>query len=80
MKEKYMIALDVGGTKTDAVLFSSLGEVICRKRTAGGIPFDCGVEATVENCILAVNSLIEVFLNRPELVTLMIYFVSFVIG
>ena len=54
-----MIALDVGGTKTDAVLFSSLGEVICRKRTAGGIPFDCGVEATVENCILAVNSLIE---------------------
>lgn len=59
MNEKYMIALDVGGTKTDAVLFSQSGRIVKRISAAGGIPFDHGVKTTIDNCIRAIDSLLD---------------------
>ena len=55
---RYLIALDVGGTKADAVLFSENGEVLARRVDPAGIPFDHGVEKTLQNCKNTVNKLI----------------------
>ena len=54
-----MIALDVGGTKADAVLFSDDGEVIARRVDPAGIPFDHGVEKTLKNCKSTIDKLIS---------------------
>ena len=39
-----MIAFDVGGTKTDAVLFDSTGHVLRRSVTPGANPLDVGFD------------------------------------
>ena len=56
--KRYLIAIDVGGTKADAVLFSEEGEVIARRVDPAGIPFDHGVEKTLQNCKNTVDKLI----------------------
>ena len=35
MVMRYMAAFDVGGTKTDAILFDTTGQIIARKSAAG---------------------------------------------
>ena len=57
--KRYLIALDVGGTKADAVLFSEDGEVIARRVDPAGIPFDHGVEKTLKNCKSTIDKLIS---------------------
>ena len=49
MVMRYMAAFDVGGTKTDAILFDTTGQIIARKSAAGGVPLDIGVETAREN-------------------------------
>lgn len=58
MSEKYMIALDVGGTKADAVLFKQDGEIITHLIEPGGTPFDHGFDRASDNCISTVKKLI----------------------
>ena len=55
--KKYLIAIDVGDTKADAVLFSDDGEVIARCVDPAGIPFDHGVEKTLQNCKNTIDKL-----------------------
>ncbi|MCQ2453062.1 MAG: hypothetical protein MJ136_00560 [Clostridia bacterium] len=53
-----LAALDVGGTKTDAVLFDETGHILCRSVTAGANPLDCGLEEACkryENSIRALG-------------------------
>ncbi len=57
-KNRYLIALDVGGTKADAVLFRDDGEIVAHVIDPAGIPFDHGIEVTTENCKNTVNKLL----------------------
>ena len=50
MSDRILAALDVGGTKADALLFRESGEVIARVVDPAGTPFDQGLELTLENC------------------------------
>lgn len=58
MSNRYLAALDVGGTKADAVLFRETGEVIARVVDPAGTPFDYGLEATLEKCRATVEKLL----------------------
>lgn len=58
MTEKYLVALDVGGTKADAILFRTNGEIIAHVVDPGGIPFDHGLELTLNNCKRTVDKII----------------------
>ena len=59
MKMRYMAVFDVGGTKTDAVLFDTTGKITARKTTAGGVPLDIGTEAARENYHKVLSALTE---------------------
>jgi len=59
MDKKYAIALDVGGTKIDALLVASDGTVVKRVCAKGGIPFDHGVDTTLKNCFSAIKKLLK---------------------
>ncbi len=50
MSNRYLAALDVGGTKADAILFRETGEIVARVVDPAGTPFDQGLELTLENC------------------------------
>ena len=50
MATRYFAALDVGGTKADAVLFTESGEIVAHVIDPAGIPFDHGLETTTSNC------------------------------
>ena len=50
MSDHYLAAIDVGGTKADAVLFRETGEIVARVVDPAGTPFDYGLEATLEMC------------------------------
>ena len=50
MSNHYLAAIDVGGTKADAVLFRETGEIVARVVDPAGTPFDYGLEATLEMC------------------------------
>ena len=50
MSNRYLAALDVGGTKADAVLFRENGEIVKRVVDPAGTPFDQGLEITLSNC------------------------------
>ena len=54
-----MAVFDVGGTKTDAVLFDTTGKITARKTTAGGVPLDIGTEAARENYHKVLSALTE---------------------
>lgn len=45
-EEKYLIGIDGGATKTEFVLFTEQGDVVCREVLAGSNPNVCGMEAT----------------------------------
>ena len=50
MTKRYFAALDVGGTKAEAILFRETGEVVARVVDPAGTPFENGVEKTLANC------------------------------
>lgn len=53
----YMIALDVGGTKTDAVLFTADGTVIRHVIVPGANPLDVGLEEACRRYLSAIRQL-----------------------
>lgn len=57
MMSDYMIALDVGGTKTDGVLFSPDGCVHRHVILPGGNPLDLGLENAVSRYLDAIRAL-----------------------
>lgn len=51
MSERYLAALDLGGTKADAVLFKPTGEIVAHILAPGGVPLELGLERVLNNCI-----------------------------
>lgn len=58
MSNRYLAALDVGGTKADAILFCETGEIVARVVDPAGTPFDYGLEATLEKCRATLEKLL----------------------
>lgn len=58
-----MIAFDVGGTKTDAVLFDSTGRVLRRSVTPGANPLDVGFDEACRRYLHAIHTLLKGFEN-----------------
>lgn len=52
-----MIALDVGGTKTDGVLFTPDGHILRHVITPGANPLDLGLQTAMERYLYAVHAL-----------------------
>ena len=50
MSNRYLAALDVGGTKAEAILFRENGEIVARVVDPAGTPFENGVARTLQNC------------------------------
>jgi N-acetylglucosamine kinase-like BadF-type ATPase len=50
MSHKYFAALDVGGTKAEAVLFREDGTIVAHIVDPAGTPFENGVARTQQNC------------------------------
>ncbi len=48
---RYFLAIDAGGTKTDAVVFDETGHIICRDISAGNNGMDIGQEAAIDRLI-----------------------------
>ena len=59
MSEQYLAAIDVGGTKADAILFRPSGEIVARVVDPAGTPFDFGLEATLEKCRATLERLLS---------------------
>lgn len=59
MSEQYLAALDVGGTKADAVLFKTTGEIVAHIVDPGGVPFELGLERALNNCLSTAERLIS---------------------
>lgn len=57
---KYLIALDIGGTKAEAVLFSPDGHIFHRIVDPAGTPFEYGVEQTLEKTGATLRRLLSV--------------------
>ena len=65
---KYCIAIDGGGTKTDAVLFDSAGNIITRFVGPGNNPTDLGCDEALKRMIKtldAVYSLSLIHISEP---------------
>lgn len=60
-QRKILAALDVGGTKADAVLFDQSGQVLGHVMGKGSIPVDVGVEATNKNLLSVMKQLTDDF-------------------
>lgn len=54
---EYMIAMDVGGTKTDAVLFTPDGTVLRHTVTPGANALDVGMDEAIRRYLNAIHSL-----------------------
>lgn len=57
--EDYYIALDTGGTKTDAVLFDESGHILSRLLRQGGGPMDIGIPSAGDNTVSVIRELSE---------------------
>ena len=57
MKNRYLAAVDVGGTKADAVLFRDTGEIVAHVIDKGVTPFDTGAEQSAKACIETLKKL-----------------------
>lgn len=58
MGQKYLAAVDMGGTKAEGVVFKENGEIVCREVGNGGAPFDNGVQYSITNLCKCIDSLI----------------------
>lgn len=56
---EYMIAFDVGGTKTDAVLFDPSGHIVRRSVTPGANPLDVGFDEAGRRYLHAIDTLLD---------------------
>lgn len=65
-QRKILAALDVGGTKADAVLFDQTGQVLAHVIGKGSIPVDVGVEATNDNLLSVMKKLTENFQGQVD--------------
>ena len=65
MTERYLAAVDMGGTKTEGVVFKESGEVVCREVEKGGAPFDNGVEYSITNLCKCIDALLEKSPEKP---------------
>lgn len=54
---EYLAALDVGGTKTDAVLFTMDGTVVRRSVTPGANPLDVGLDEAMRRYLASIAAL-----------------------
>lgn len=59
MSNRYLAAIDIGGTKADAVLFRETGEIVARIVDPAGTPFDQGIEKTLNNCKNTIGKLLS---------------------
>lgn len=57
MKDSYFIALDTGGTKTNALLFDERGHILKHILTKGGGPMDVGIAQCGDNTIQVIEQL-----------------------
>ena len=64
MSEHYLAAIDVGGTKADAILFRKTGEIVARVVDPAGTPFDYGIDATLAKCQATIDKLLS-FADAP---------------
>lgn len=55
----YLIALDVGGTKTDGVLFTPDGTVMRHVITPGANPLDLGLDEAIRRYLQAIHALLS---------------------
>ena len=67
---RYFIAIDSGGTKTDAVLFDETGHVIRRTLTHGCNSMDIGLENTKSHLLSVVKDLIDYIPDHEKLTAL----------
>lgn len=65
MAERYLAAVDMGGTKAEGVVFKEDGEVVCRVVEKGGAPFDNGVEYSLTNLCKCIDALLEAAPLKP---------------
>jgi len=52
---RYFLAIDAGGTKTDAVVFDETGHILCRDVSAGNNGMDIGKDLAVERLLTVLN-------------------------
>ena len=64
---RYFIAIDSGGTKTDAVLFDENGHIISRSLTKGCNAMDIGIDQACQHLLFVLNQLVK---GLPETGTL----------
>lgn len=65
MSERYLAAVDMGGTKADGVVFKENGEIVCRVVEKGGAPFDNGIDYSLTNLCKCVDGLIATSPRKP---------------
>lgn len=65
MAQRYLAAVDMGGTKAEGVVFKENGEVVCRVVEKGGAPFDNGVEYSLTNLCKCVDGLVAAAPEKP---------------
>lgn len=54
---RYLAALDIGGSKAEAVLFQENGKILSHFVMPGGIPFELGVEPALKNALAVLEKL-----------------------
>ena len=64
MSNRYLAAVDMGGTKAEGVVFREDGEVVFRVVEKGGAPFDNGVDYSITNLCKCVDGLVA---GAPEM-------------
>ncbi len=66
MSERYLAAIDMGGTKAEGIVFMDNGEIVCRFVCPGGAPFDHGVEYSTSNLRQCIDGLLAQSPKKPE--------------
>ena len=54
-----LAAFDVGGSKTDSVLFNERGEILARVKGAGGNPLERGIDNAAAHYAAILNELLR---------------------
>ncbi len=65
MSERYLAAIDMGGTKAEGIVFKESGEIVCRFVGGGGAPFDHGVDHSITNLCACIDGLLERSPEKP---------------
>ncbi len=65
MSERYLAAIDMGGTKAEGIVFTENGGIVCRVVGPGGAPFDNGVDSSITNLRSCIERLLEKSPEKP---------------